>query len=126
MVPARRIVAIVALAALALTACSSNDAKESDIRDAMTDVGLSQGEADCVAGEMMTEFDQGELNDIASATDPADFPDGSAGPIDSILDNCVSGVDADTTDTDGDDSSDATDDTSDTSDADETAPTTAG
>lgn len=126
MAPARRIVAIVALAVLALSACSSNDAKESDIRDAMTDAGLSDSDADCVAGEMMKEFDQGELNDIASATDPDDFPEGSAEPIDSILDNCIAsagGDTGDTSDTTGSDSSDTTDDTTGSS---ETTATTEG
>ena len=123
MAPARRIVAIVALAVLALSACSSNDAKESDIRDAMTDAGLSDTDADCVASEMMSEFDQGQLNDIASATDPDDFPEGRPRPIDSILDNCVEGAGGDTSDTTGTDASDTTDDTGDSS---ETTATTAG
>jgi hypothetical protein len=102
MAPSRRIVAILALAVLALSACSSKDAKESDIVDAMTDAGLSDAEARCVGDGLMKEFDQDQLNDIAAATDPEDFPDGTSETIDSVLEQCVSGAGStDTTDTTG-------------------------
>jgi hypothetical protein len=114
MAPSRRIVAIVALAALAFTACSSNDAKESDIVDAMTDAGLSETEARCIGNGLTGELNQDELNDLASATDPDDFEEGTSETVDSVLNECV-GDTSDTTDTTGADSteSDSTDTTGD-------------
>jgi hypothetical protein len=104
MAPSRRIVAIVALAALAFTACSNNDAKESDIRDAMTDVGLPDSQADCVSSQLFDELDQDELNDLASATDPDDFDEETSQTVDSVLNECVIEADtSDSTDTTGTD-----------------------
>lgn len=116
MAPSRRIVAIVALAALAFTACSSNDAKESDIVDAMTDAGLSETEARCIGNGLTGELNQDELNDLASAADPDEFGEGTSETVDSVLSECVEGVDtSDTTDTTGadDTGSDTTDTTGD-------------
>jgi hypothetical protein len=125
MAPSRRIVAIVALAALAFTACSSNDAKESDIRDAMTDVGLPGNQADCVASKLVDELDQDELNDLASATDPDEFDEQTSQTVDSVLNECV--VDADTSDTTGTDSTESDGgDTTDTTGDGETSTTSAG
>jgi hypothetical protein len=111
MAPSRRIVAIVALAALAFTACSRNDAKESDIVDAMTDAGLSQTQAKCVGDGLTKELDQDQLNKLASATSPEDYPEGTSSTVDSVLEECVGSGSSSTTEGTGSDSSDTTDTT---------------
>lgn len=111
MAPSRRIVAIVALAALAFTACSRNDAKESDIVDAMTDVGLSPEQARCVGDGLTKELDQGQLNDLAAATSPDDYPEGTSETVDSVLEECAGSGSSSTTEGTGSDSSDTSDTT---------------
>ena len=85
--------ALVAVTALALAACASNDAKKSDITNAMTDAGLEDAQAECVADGIWDEYgdDQDLINDIASATDVADFPDGTEEQISQVLDDCLGG-----------------------------------
>jgi hypothetical protein len=110
MAPSRRIVAIVALAALAFTACSRNDAKESDIVDAMTDAGLTDTQAKCVGDGLTKELDQDQLNKLASATSPEDYPEGTSSTVDSVLEDCVGSGSSSTTEGTGSDSSDTTGD----------------
>jgi hypothetical protein len=120
MIRRRPLIALAAIAVLALSACSSNDAKESDVVDAMRDAGLTQQQAECVGEGFQEEFgdDQDLFNDVAAAAGEDDFPEGTEEPIREILDRCVN----------GEGSSDSTDtsDTSDTTGADETTTTTAG
>lgn len=96
-----RIAALVAVAALAVAGCSSNDAKKSDITNAMTDAGLDDDQAQCVADGIWDEYgdDQDTINDIASATDPADFPEGTEKTIDGVLGDCLGGASGDSSDT---------------------------
>jgi hypothetical protein len=90
MAPSRRIAGIVvALAALAVSGCSSNDAKRSDVVDAMTDAGLSREEAACVGDAFEDEFNQDQLNDLGAASSPEDFPADTRDTVDSILSDCV-------------------------------------
>jgi len=90
MAPSRRIAGIVvALAALTVSGCSSRDAKRSDVVDAMTDAGLSPEEAACVGDAFEDEFNQNQLNDLAAASSPEDFPADTRDPVDSILSDCV-------------------------------------
>ena len=86
-----RIAALVAVAALALAGCSSNDAKKSDITNAMTDAGLDNDQAQCVADGIWDEYgdDQDTINEIAGAADPSDFPKGTEQTIDQVLNDCL-------------------------------------
>ena len=113
----RPLFALAAILVLTLSACSRNDAKESDVVSAMTDAGLTQEQAECVGQGFDDEFgdDQDQFNKIAAATNPDDFPEGTEEPIRQILDRCVNGSDG------GSDSSDTTD----TTGSDETTSTTA-
>lgn len=88
-----RFAALVAIAALALGACTSNDAKRSDVVDAMLDAGLDEPEAECVGDGFEEAFgdDQELFNDVAAATDTDDFPGGTEDTIRGILDQCVDG-----------------------------------
>jgi hypothetical protein len=108
MAVSRRIAATVAVAALALSACSSNDAKRSDVVDAMTDAGLTDEQADCIGDGFDAEFDQDTLNDLASASEPADFPEGTEEKVDAIIDECVDGGSGVSTDDETDPTSDST------------------
>jgi hypothetical protein len=139
MAPSRRIAALVAVTALGLSACSSNDADAGDIEEAMLDAGLSQDEASCMAQQLDDELDQGQLNDLAAASAPDEFPEGLEDTVADAVDECV-GSSAGTDSTEGSDStegdsgeggepSDSTDDTSDTTadeGSSETTATTAG
>jgi hypothetical protein len=88
-----RFAALAAVAALAFSACSNNDAKESDVVNAMTDAGLDQEQAECVGNGFQEAFgdDQDLYNDVAAATDTEDFPEGTEPEINRILDECVDG-----------------------------------
>jgi hypothetical protein len=102
----RRIAAMAALAVLTV-ACSNNDADEGDVVDAMTDAGLTDGQAACIGERFVDEFNQDQLNDLASADDPADFPEGTEDQVEAILRDCTGteGGSASTEDTSEDDSS---------------------
>jgi hypothetical protein len=92
-----RFAALVALAALTAAACTNNDAKRSDIVDAMSDAGLSDEQANCVGDGFEEAFgdDQDLFNDVAAASDTDEFPEGTEDQIDQILDECVNGGDGD-------------------------------
>jgi hypothetical protein len=115
MAPSRRIVAIVALATLAFTACSSNDAKAGDIEDAMTDVGLTTEQARCVAREIDSKLDQDGMNELASAESPDDYPEGAQEVVDDAFSTCdvtdsTGTTEGDSSDTTGSDTTDTTGD----------------
>lgn len=88
-----RFAALVAIAALALGACTSNDAKRSDVVDAMLDAGLDETQAECVGDGFEEAFgnDQKLFNEVAAAANTDDFPDGTEDTIREILDQCVDG-----------------------------------
>jgi hypothetical protein len=96
-----RFAALAAVVALALGACANNDAKESDVVNAMEDAGLETEQAECIGAGMQEEFgdDQGLFNDVADAVDTddfpqgdsADYPDGTAPVIEAILADCIDG-----------------------------------
>ncbi|HEX5946316.1 MAG TPA: hypothetical protein VFY82_08570 [Acidimicrobiales bacterium] len=136
-----RFAALTAVVALALSACANNDAKESDVVNAMEDAGLETDQAKCIGAAMDEEFgdDQGLFNDVASAVDTDDFPEGDTdeypdgtGPvIEAILAECIDGAapaaddDAEAdADADAESDTDADADTSTTTAADASATTT--
>jgi hypothetical protein len=113
--------AAAAVVALAVTGCANNDAKESDVVDAMLDAGLSQDEAECIGTRIDDAFgdNQDLYNDVASAADGdelAELPDDAGQQVDGILADCL-----------GSGSGEGAGDTTDTTEADsETTDTTAG
>jgi len=113
----RPLFALAAILVLTLSACGRNNAKESDVVSAMTDAGLTQKQAECVGAAFEDKWGdhQETFNKIAAATSPDDFPEGTAEPINQILDTCVN----------GDGASGSSSDTTDTTGADETTSTTA-
>ena len=100
-----RFAALTAVAALALSACASNDAKESDVVNAMEDAGLETAQAECIGAGFQEAFgdDQGLYNDVASAASPDEFPEGTEDTVRDIFEEC--GLEPE----DGDGTSDATD-----------------
>jgi hypothetical protein len=118
-----RFAALVAVVALAAAGCSNNDAKESDVVGAMEDAGLDSEQAECVGAAMQDEYggDQDLFNEVASAENIDDLPDGAQETIESILDNCVAGEGSGSTDT-----TEAGDDSTSTTGADAATTTTAG
>lgn len=121
MIRRHRVVALAVIAGLFLSACSSNDAKRSDVVDAMTDAGLDQDQADCVGDGFDEAFadDQDLYNEVAAATEKGDFPGDSEQTVNSILDECVNGSGG------GDEGSSDSSDTTDSGDA-TTTETTGG
>lgn len=107
-----RFAALAAVAALAFSACANNDAKESDVVNAMEDAGLDTDQAECVGERMQDEFgdDQDLYNDVAAAADTDDFPsgdeddypEGTAPVIRQILADCIEGEGATATTGEGD------------------------
>jgi hypothetical protein len=91
MIRSRGLVALAAVAALSLSACTNNDADAGDVEDAMRDAGLDPDEAECMGREFETEFgaDQDQFNDIAAADNPEDWPSGSEATINSIIEDCT-------------------------------------
>lgn len=89
-----RFAALAAAVALALSACANNDAKESDVVNAMEDAGLEKEQAECVGQRFDEEFgdDQDLFNDIAAATDIDEFPDDTQPLIEDILAECIEGA----------------------------------
>lgn len=83
--------ALVAVAALAVAGCTNDDAKRSDIENAMTDAGLDPTQAACIADDIEAEFgdNQDLLNDLAAADDPSDFPADTEPEIERILQECL-------------------------------------
>ena len=86
-----RLAALAALAALAFTACTDNDAKKSDVVNAMLDAGLDADQAECVGDGIDQEFsdDQDLYNDVAAATDSGEFPGDTEQIVDDILADCL-------------------------------------
>jgi hypothetical protein len=127
-----RFAALAAVVALAVSACANNDAKESDVVNAMEDAGLDADQAECVGAGMADEFgdDQDLFNEIASAVDTdefpegdeADYPDGTRPVIEDILAECIEGA---TPAADADSGDEADDTTSTTAASDATTTTTA-
>jgi hypothetical protein len=113
-----RIAALAAVAALAISGCASNDAKRSDVVNAMTDAGLDDEQAECIGDGIDDAFrdDQDLYNDVASALDSDEFPEGTEDQINAVLDECLGGDGAadegdTTTTTAGDESGDTTETT---------------
>jgi hypothetical protein len=91
MIRRHRFAVLLVVLALALGACSRNDAKESDVVNAMTDAGLTDDQADCIGKGIDDAFgdDQKLYNQVASATDVSDLPDGTEDTIQGVLDDCL-------------------------------------
>jgi hypothetical protein len=88
----------------------------------MEDAGLNRSQADCVGdGFEGADFTQDQLNDIASAETPEDYPGDTGEQIEQILRDCASG----TTTTESTES-DSTDSTESTESTESTTTTTAG
>lgn len=102
-----RFVAITLVAVLGLAACANNDAKESDVVNAMRDAGLNPDDAECVGAGFEEAFgdDQELFNEVAGAAEPEDLPGDSRETVESIFEECGVGdagaadTDADTTET---------------------------
>jgi hypothetical protein len=111
--------ALVAVAVLAVGACTNNDAKRSDIENAMTDAGLDEDQAICIADGIEAEYGENQdlMNDIASADEPSEFPADTEPVIDGILQDCLGG---------GADGAGADDATADDESTDEETTTTEG
>jgi len=109
-----RFAALAAVAALAFGACSNNDAKESDVVSAMEDAGLDDAQAECIGQGIDEAFgdDQDLYNDVASAIDTDDFPEGTEDQINDVLDECL-GEGDDTSSTTAADEAESSDTTAD-------------
>jgi len=103
-----RFVAITLVAVLGLAACANNDAKESDVVNAMRDAGLEPDEAECVGAGFEDAFgdDQELFNEVAGAAEPEDLPGDTRQTVETIFEECGIGdsgtTGADATDADAD------------------------
>ena len=83
------LVSLAAVAALSLSACTNNDADGGDVVDAMTDADMDEDQARCMGDEFDRESNQDEMNDLAGADTPDDFPSGTKPTVDSIIEQCT-------------------------------------
>lgn len=83
--------AALAAAALAFAGCANNDAKKSDVVNAMLDAGLEPEQAECVGDGIDEEFrnDQELYNEVAAAADTDEFPEGTEDVVNDILTDCL-------------------------------------
>jgi hypothetical protein len=117
-----RFSALAAAVALALSACASNDAKESDVVNAVSDAladtevngePLTDAQIDdtaaCVGSGIDDAFgdDQDLYNDIAAANSADDYPDEARATIEGVLDDCMADLTGESAGGDG--STDTTD-----------------
>jgi hypothetical protein len=86
-----RFAALAAVAALAFSGCANNDAKKSDVVNAMLDAGLEPEQAECVGDGIDEEFrnDQELYNEVAAAADTDEFPEGTEDVVNDILTDCL-------------------------------------
>jgi hypothetical protein len=94
-----RFAALAAVAALAFAGCANNDAKRSDVVNAMLDAGLDPEQAECIGDGIDAAYsdDQALYNDVAAAMDTDDFPEGTEDEINDVLSECL-GEDSGTAD----------------------------
>lgn len=104
---ATRFLAVAALVALA-TACVNGDASTGQLREAMTNAGVDERDARCIAEEAEDTFNQDELNEIAGASELDDISTSLHEEVETILEECLSngGADNDPDGADGDTSQD--------------------
>jgi hypothetical protein len=90
-----RLLAVVAAAALLLTACGEGDATRDQLIEMLADPGepgaqtLSEDQAACIADALFARYDQVELNAIARARTAADLPPGSEQVLRDVTAECV-------------------------------------
>jgi hypothetical protein len=89
MIRSTGLAALAAVAALSLSACTNNDADAGDVVDAMTDAGMDEDQARCMGDEFDKAFDQDQMNDLAGADNPDDFPSDTKPTVDSIIEQCT-------------------------------------
>jgi hypothetical protein len=89
MIRSTGLAALAAVAALSLSACTNNDADAGDVVDAMTNAGLDEDQARCMGDEFDRAFNQSEMNDLAAADNPSDFPSDTKPTVDSIIEQCT-------------------------------------
>jgi hypothetical protein len=88
----RRIAVLAAVTALALSACTNQDADINDVRDALEEADISREQVrDCTNAFDDAGFSQDELNDIQNA-DTLDDLEGDLGDqVRTLLEDCTSG-----------------------------------
>jgi len=89
MIRSTGLVALAAVAALSLSACTNKNADAGDVVDAMTNAGLDEDQARCMGDEFDREFNQDEMNDLAAADSPDEFPSDTKPTVDSIIEQCT-------------------------------------
>jgi hypothetical protein len=119
--------ALVGIAAVALGACASQDADRDDVINAVEEADGSRDVAECIAEGFFDEqagFSQDEINDLANADTPDDFPEGIADQATQIMDTCYQS-DGETFEAEGE-SAEGSESTESTETSDTTASTEAG
>ena len=99
-----RFVALLAVVALACSACANRNAKESDVVNAMTDAKLNKTQANCIGKGIDKAFgdDQKLFNQVAAASKVSDLPAGTEPKIQQVLDDCLGAQNRTTTTQSGD------------------------
>lgn len=87
----RRFIAVMALVAVPLAACSNQDADAQDVSSSLKEAGATSDQADCAA-EGLTEgtdkLTQEQLNEVAKADDLADLDSDLQTKVNTVMDGC--------------------------------------
>lgn len=83
-----RAAALVGTAVVMLGACASQDSDRDDVINAVEEAGGTADVAECVADGFFEDFTQGQINDLAGADQPDDFPSEIAEEADQIMTRC--------------------------------------
>lgn len=85
-----RTIAAVAVALLAVAACGTSDVKADTFRKALDErTELTKAQIRCVVDKTYTTFEQPEINDLYTASDRKDLPDGDETRFEKIIEGCV-------------------------------------
>jgi hypothetical protein len=115
-----RLAALVAVVAVLLAACASQDVDGEDAASVLTDAGAPEAVSSCVGERFDDELSQDQLNEVGGADQLNELDNELETTVQSILDECVSGESDSEAPADEGESSDS----SDTTEADADATTT--
>jgi hypothetical protein len=75
---------------LACAACGTSDVKSETFRKALEErTELTKAEVGCVVDETYKTFDQDQINDLYTASDRKDLPNGDETRFEKIVQGCV-------------------------------------
>jgi len=120
-----RAAALVGTAVVVLGACAGSDSDRDDVINAVEEAGGTADVAECVSDGFFDSFSQDQINDLAGADQPEDFPSEIAEEADQIMTQCQetdgASFEAEGESTEGEETTDSTESTESSESTDTTA-----